>query len=409
MRHLASPVLHALGIAILMLANQVLAADPLHFIDTSFENASPLDWEVLADGTVRIDLIYDHERDSPNRAAGHWHFRIDAEPGSELTLLLNHFSNVWNGRSALACSDATIGFISPNGSQWKSIETEFIKDAGQLRFTVTVPPSGSLWVARLPPYRISDLNRLLAEIAEHPLVEITPIGETVQQRPLEIVRIGREDAPNRVFIRARAHPWEPGGNWVVEGMMRHLLKTHDDDSASYLDRYCVYIMPMANKDGVAIGRTRFNVLGKDLNRDWNAPADEKLCPENAALELWLTGMLNSGRRPHLALEMHNDESGKLHLSRPDDTQLEAYLIRMNRLESLLVEKTWFREGATDPTFRNSGTLGEGWLSRFGIDAVIHELNANWIEGLQSRPSAEHWMTYGQQLCDVLDAYFKATD
>ena len=261
MRHFASTILHTLGIAVLLLASQVLATDPLHFIDTSFENASPLDWEVLDDGTVRIDLIYDHERDSPNRAAGHWHFRVDAEPGSELTLLLNHFSNVWNGRSALACSDATIGFISPDGKKWQSIETEFIKDAGQLRFTVTIPPSGSLWVARLPPYRISDLNRLLNDIAEHPLVEITPIGETVQQRPLEIVRIGREDAPNRVFVRARAHPWEPGGNWVVEGTMRHLLKTHDDQSASYLDRYCVYIMPMANKDGVAMGPRRYTARG----------------------------------------------------------------------------------------------------------------------------------------------------
>ena len=25
---------------------------------------------------------------------------------------------------------------------------------------------------------------------------------------------------------------------------------------------------MANKDGVALGRTRFNLRGKDLNRDW---------------------------------------------------------------------------------------------------------------------------------------------
>ena len=45
-------------------------------------------------------------------------------------------------------------------------------------------------------------------------------------------------------------------------------------------RFCV--MPMANKDGVAKGRTRFNLNGIDLNRGWDKPADEKLAPENAA-------------------------------------------------------------------------------------------------------------------------------
>ena len=47
-----------------------------------------------------------------------------------------------------------------------------------------------------------------------------------------------------------------------------------------LEKYCVYIMPMANKDGVARGKTRFNSRGKDLNRDWDRPADPILSPEN---------------------------------------------------------------------------------------------------------------------------------
>ena len=36
---------------------------------TGFENASPL-WYEIADGVIRINLLYDHERASPNRAAG---------------------------------------------------------------------------------------------------------------------------------------------------------------------------------------------------------------------------------------------------------------------------------------------------------------------------------------------------
>ena len=376
----------------------------LRFIDTSFENASPIDWEEISPNRIRIDLMYDHERGSPNRAAGHWHFRLDAKPGCQLTLVLNHFRNVWNGKPSSPVSDATITFVSPDGQQWTSMPTTYNEQAGQIEFTVSIPDSGSLYVARLPPYRISDLEKLLAEIKDHPSVHIENIGQTVQGRPLEIIRVGDANARHRVFVRARAHPWEPGGNWVVEGMVRHLI----GQTPTAVDGrgYCVYIMPMANKDGVAAGRTRFNLLGKDLNRDWNEPVDAELCPENAALERWLESMLTRGHRPHLALELHNDENGKLHLSSSD----EGYLRNLNRFETLLRQKTWFREGTTGPPATTSlpglgpGTLG-GWHARYGIDAAVHELNANWIEGLQAPPSAEFWQLYGRQLCDVVDAYF----
>lgn len=56
---------------------------PLIYINTNFENASQLDWEVDANGVVQVSLIYDHERSSPNRANGHWHFQMQAEAGSD--------------------------------------------------------------------------------------------------------------------------------------------------------------------------------------------------------------------------------------------------------------------------------------------------------------------------------------
>ena len=44
--------------------------------------------------------------------------------------------------------------------------------------------------------------------------------------------------------------------------------------------------------------------------------------------------------------------------------------------------------------------------RYGIDAVVHEFNCNWIEGLKDYPSARHWTAYGAALADVFDAYFR---
>lgn len=374
----------------------------LDFIDTGFENASPLWYELAPDGSIQINLLYDHERASPNRAAGHIHFLIHARAGSKLTLEFRNLDNVWNGQPGSVAAELKAVAISENGREWTPVPTESLP-GNRIRLTVQMP-GPRLYVAREEPYRLSDLDRLLESIRKNRLVQITPIGKTVGGRDLEVIRIGSVSAPYRVFLRARAHPWESGSSWVAEGLIRRLLKD-DAGARTFLAQYAVYILPMANKDGVARGMTRFNLRGKDLNRNWDTPADADLAPENAALERWLEGMIAAGRRPHLAIELHNDGRGLLHISRPPVPQLDRHLARMATLEDLLRKKTWFTEGSTNGAFRNSGTLGDGWLERYGIDAVVHEFNCNWIEGLKDYPSARHWRTYGEKLAEVFQEYF----
>ncbi len=375
----------------------------LRYINTSFENASPVYWETDTNALVHIYLVYDLERSSPNRANGHWHFQLQADQGSDLTLVLHNFENVWNGKQGLPVSDKTICFVSNDDRQWRVIPTALRSDHTlQINVHMDQP---ILYVARLEPYRISDLERLKSSIRENPLVAITPIGHTVEGRELEIIRVGHPDAPHRVLLRARAHAWEPGGNWVVEGLIHRLLQD-DADARRYLSRYCVYIMPMANKDGVARGRTRFNSQGVDLNRNWDKPADPKLAPENSALEHWIEDMSRQNQRPELAMDLHNDEGGNLHVSRPEK-DAGWYLDRMKLLEKLLRKDTWFTEGSTGPGFRNPGTIGEGLLERYGIVACIHEFNANWIAGLRQPPSAKNWELYGAELAQVFYEYFES--
>jgi hypothetical protein len=374
----------------------------LEFIDTSFENASPLWYEPAEDGTIQVRLLYDHERASPNRAAGHVHFLLHARAGARFTLEFKNLDNVWNGQPGSVAGELKTMVISENGRDWRSVPTESLP-GNRVRLTVEMPGQ-RLYVARLEPYRLSDLDRLIESIRKNPLVQIESIGKTSGGRSLDIVRIGNPRAPYRVFVRARAHPWEAGSSWVAHGLIERLSKG-DTDAKAFLERYAVYVLPMANKDGVARGMTRFNLMGKDLNRNWDKPADAHQAPENAALERWLERMITAGQRPHLAVELHNDGRGLLHTSRPPVPQLERHLARMATLERLLRRKTWFTEGSTEAAFRNTGTLGDGWLERYGIDAVVHEFNCNWIAGLKDYPSAAHWRTYGAQLAEVFQDYF----
>jgi hypothetical protein len=398
---------------LLAMLNVGSVGSTLEFIDASFENASPLWYEVTND-VVKIHLLYDHERDSPNRAAGHVHFAIHARPGTKLTLEFLNLDNVYNGKPGSVAGALKTMAISEDGRTWKPVSTERpADDRVMLRVEM---PGPKLYVARVEPYRLSDLDRLLESISKDPRVRITSIGKTAAGRNLEIVRIGAPNAPNasntpnapaapyHLFVRARAHPWEAGSNWVAQGLIQRLLK-NDDDARRFLQTYSVSILPMANKDGVARGGTRFNMRGKDLNRDWGTPADPELSPENASLERWLEAEIAAGRKPHFAIELHNDGNGRLHISRPPVPQLDRHLARMATFEQLLREKTWFTEGTTNAEFRNAGTLGDGWLQRYGIDAVVHELNCNWIKGRNDYPSSRHWLDYGASLAEVFHDYF----
>ncbi len=374
----------------------------LEFIDTSFENASPVWYEPGTNGAINVHLLYDHERASPNRAAGHIHFLVHARKGSTLTFEFKNLDNVWNSRPGSVARELKTLVTSPDGKVWTPVPTESLP-GNRIQLTVTMP-GPRLFIARVEPYRISDLDRLLGAIRSHPAVQITKIGQTVQGRDLEMIRIGSETAPHRIFVRARSHPWESGGNWVVEGLIERLLKS-DEKAARWLNQFCICIMPMANKDGVARGGTRFNVLGRDLNRDWDKPADPELAPENHALEKWLERQIREDKGPLLALELHNDGGGNLHVSGAPVPQLPRHIERVALLEELLRKHTWFTEGRTKPGFRNSGTLGDGWLERYGIDAVVHEFNCNWIAGLNDYPTARHWRAYGEKLPEVFEEYF----
>jgi hypothetical protein len=373
----------------------------LKYISTNFENASQLDWEVDSQGIVNVSLIYDHERSSPNRANGHWHFKLEADSGTVVTLILENFENVWNGMKGVPVSEKTNCLISVDGKNWTVIPSDFISGN---RLKIEVPmKSDHMYVASVEPYRISDLDKLLMEIKDNPQIEILNVGNTVEGRPLEIIRIGNPDAPFSVFLRARAHSWEPGGNWVVQGLIRTLLKK---DAAHFLKRYCVYIMPMANKDGVARGRTRFNTNGKDLNREWDLKADRSLTPEKYAFENWLQMMISKGKKPQLAIDLHNDQGGNIHVNLPSSTNGE-YISNMKRIESLLYKHTWFTEGPSH--VKNPGSFGEGLAKRFGIDAFVYELNYEWAAGLKKAPMGKDWELLGKQLAEVFYLYFDKTN
>jgi hypothetical protein len=301
----------------------------------------------------------------------------------------------WSFNNDISC------YLSYDQHVWEIVKTSKLPNNELLIDFVT--KSESVYIARLPAYTEKNLEILVRNIKENPMVKIIPIGHTVEKRTLEIIRVGNPNAEHSILIRARAHPWEPGGNWVIEGLINEFLK-NNGGSEKWKEQICYYILPMANKDGVFHGMTRFNLAGKDLNRGWMNDADTINDPENSALIQFTKSLVHEGKKPSLAIDFHNDNDGDVHLISPRKGD-NSYLRRMELFRKILTEQTLFSQKfIKQEQVYGGGNMADGMYRRLRIDAFIFELNANYIENLDKIPEITDMKRLGAKLNDVFYQY-----
>ena len=120
-------------------------------------------------------------------------------------------------------------------------------------------------------------------------------------------------------------------------------------------------------------------------------------------------LISRGKKPSLGIDLHNDDSGGIILAEHSkgDTQ---FLKNMQFFEKLMREYTSFSENVryswkidgqpvTNVSFEN------GLLKRYGIEAMVYELNANWIRSLNKMPGEKDWKEVGENLNNVFYEYF----
>ncbi len=231
-----------------------------------------------------------------------FHFRVQGAAAEELTMRLVNagqaaYVDGWPDYRAVASYDR---------QNWFRVPTSF--EQGELVINHT-PEQNSVYYAYFAPYSFERHLDLVAYAQQSVLCDVMDLGETLDGRDLNLLKISNGDdlsgqgtAKKAIWVTARQHPGESMAEWCVEGFIDRLLDTDDALSQVLLEQADFYIVPNMNPDGSVRGHLRTNACGANLNREWESPSMER-SPEVFLVrqEMLATGV-------DLYLDLHGDEA-----------------------------------------------------------------------------------------------------
>jgi hypothetical protein len=329
---------------------------------TDFEGGRIGKVEQVGERHWRVGVIGETDQDGRNRQASWFYFRVNGAPRAELIIDLVDLPGEYNYRANKGpIDDKTPPVISHDGTNWHNIETvEYDAEEPRLRLHFT-PRNDSFWLARRPPYTNAHLERLRQDVLAHPRAKEQVIGKTPQGRPILLWTTG--SGPQTAWLMFRQHSWEAETSWTGEGAVRELLSNGDLRQGIQWK-----IIPFADPDGVARGGVRFNHLGYDLNRNWDA-IDPVKTPEIAAQHNAVKDFLAGAGRIDFFLTLHNTETAEYldgPPGGPSDPRIRALA---ERVFNALKERTAF--APSRPLSYASETTTAGMKGRMTVVQGLH--------------------------------------
>ena len=186
-----------------------------------------------------------------------------------------------------------LGFVRmPSERDWR--ESPGRHEKTLVTYELTVAP-GVTSLALYPEYNYTDCCQFV-ERYRSAGIEVRNIGKSQEGRDLWMLHV---PSPNpqakRFVVQARDHAYESAGSLCVEGIMDLLLS--DNEQSRLLHReFDVYVIPMANPDGVHNGMSRLtSERGANLNRLITRADAAHLAVQNALDRV----------RPNVYLNIHN--------------------------------------------------------------------------------------------------------
>jgi murein tripeptide amidase MpaA len=242
---------------------------------------------------------------------------------------------------------------------WFRVPTRF--DGEVLAFELK-PEHPSVFFGHFAPYTLGRQSDLLARCQTNPDVRVEVLGESVEKRPISVMRIGKSAGGPNYWITTGQHPGEPMGPWLMEGLLHRLLDQDDGIAALLRNAATFHVVPTMNPDGSFRGNLRTNAAGVDLNRAWLSPdqhSPEVICVRN---EMERIGV-------DLLLDVHGDETLPYCFVVPSDNVPSG-------TQQLIEKRRRFEAGleATNPDFQRV----HGYPPERPGSADLN-IGANWVQ------------------------------
>lgn len=289
--------------------------------DSSFECGNGRNFTEITTDTYSLEIEPD-----TNSSDRQWYcFEVRGAQGKTLTfrILNTNTTNVpghWSVAVPVASSDG--------GTTWAPITGATSSTSSTYTFSHTVT-SAAERLAYHYPYPFSRHEGFLSKWSAHPDVETIPLGRSVEDRPIDLLRITSthslsSESKIGIWVIARQHSAEVTASYALEGFMEFVLSS--DPAALALRRNAVVnVVPFVNPDGATHGNYRNNARGINLNRVWNGTASELTSPEVKAIETAIAAWVAAGNPYHLFVDLHSISGANPHFAYHSDSATQPPL------------------------------------------------------------------------------------
>ena len=296
--------------------------------------------EVLAAASADA-ITLNIRKDSSADIVQWFHFRLQGAMFQPCTMRFMNagkaaYPSGWENYQAVASYDR---------QNWFRVPTAYADGVMTISHT---PEQDSVYYAYFEPYSRERHLDLLGRAARSPLVRIVDLGNTVQGRDLNLVRIGEPGAAKKVWVIARQHPGESMAEWFAEGMIVALIERANPVARRLLENTVFYIVPNMNPDGAVLGNLRTNAASANLNREWVAPSLE------ASPEVWHVKNMIHETGCDLFLDIHGDE-GLPYVFVAGSEMLEGFTEAQARQQQAFIDE--FKRAS--PDFQDKYGYGSG--------------------------------------------------
>ena len=178
----------------------------------------------------------------------YWAFRVDGAAGKKIKFIFRQSNKV--GYYGAAASTDLENWKWVNSTQGSASDTSLTYSFGEDENTV--------YFAHHMLYHPDRFNDLADELG----LTVNTLCKSEKGRDVPYVQYGNGD--KYIILTARHHACESTGNYVLEGVLRQLVKNN-----ALLKEYTVFCVPFVDYDGVVDGDQGKDRLPHDHNRDYD--------------------------------------------------------------------------------------------------------------------------------------------